>query len=398
MTSVPPYLRYLFLFALTIYSTTVFSSPIDSNDFIDQRRTRNCSCSTFSKSISKELHQIVDKAFIDKKLVGIIVGIWVPGQGNFVKIKGLGNILQDTPIMYKDQLRIGSISKSFTTTIILQLVDEGLLNLDESIERFHTGIPNANQITIRQLCNHTSGLYNYTDDPAFQQSIINDPLREWSPHELVQIAIDHEPIAPPGTQVKYNNTGFIVQGIIIEQVTGLPIDRVMRKRVTWPLHLKTTSLPITAGFKKKFAHGYIVDDEEFIDFSFLSPSFSWTAGGMISNLKDLKKWAKALATGKLISCQMQKERLTFVYPPSAPGPFQGPFVKYGLGIESLGPFLGHEGDIISYNCSINYSPCHQATFVVLTNRDSPKSFPSDNATEIFMELAKTLFPNEVPWK
>ena len=309
----------------------------------------------------------------------------------------MGDIQTTQPIKIRDLERIGSVTKSFATTVILQLAEESLLSLDESIERFNTGLQNANEITIRQLCNHTSGLFNYTEDPELLRIFISNPLKKWTPQELIQIAINHGPIAPPGTAVKYNNTGFIVQGIIIEQLTGKPLHKVINERIIKPLELKHTSLPTTAEFNGEFAHGYIVEGNEIIAFTSIDPSSSWAAGGMISNLLDLKRWTKALAVGSLLSSRMQRERLTFVTPPQTPGPFQGPFVKYGLGIEKLGPFLGHEGDIVSYNCSINYFPKHDATFVVLINKNLEENFPSDGATRLFKSLSKVLFPDDVPW-
>lgn len=356
----------------------------------------------FPSDIVQQLDQVLDEAFISQQLVGAIVGVWVPGEGAWVRAKGLGNVAKDKPIEFLDQVRIGSITKTFTTTVLLQLVDEGLICLDETIERFNTGVQNANLITIRELANHTSGLYDYTDDPEFEEIFLTDPLRIWAPQELIQIAIDHGPIALPGTQVKYNNTNFIIQEVIINQLTGQSLHQAIKERITKPLRLKYTTLPTDAQFTRKFAHGYIVESPtNLIDFTFTSPTSAGGAGGMLSNIKDLKKWVKILVQGQLLSKETQQERLTFVTPSPIPGPFQGPFLKYGLGIEKLGPFLGHEGDIPGYNCSMNYLAKHDATFIVILNRDSSfsdeRSFPSDEATTLFKKLSKVVFPNEVPW-
>jgi D-alanyl-D-alanine carboxypeptidase len=294
-------------------------------------------------------------------------------------------------------MRIGSVSKSFTTTVILQLVDEGLISLDDTLDNFNTGIPNADQITVRQICNHTSGLYNYTSDSSLIHQLLTNPLGFVSPQQLVQIAIDHGPIFAPGTQVQYNNTGFILQGIIIEQVTGNPLEREIQARILTPLQFTSTSLPLNSFLTGEFSRGYLFSDGERFDFTTLNPSYSWAAGGLISNLIELKTWAKVLATGTLLTPATQQQRLTLVTPSPIPGPFQGPFVKYGLGLEALGPFLGHDGDIIGYNATTNYLPSQDATFVILVNRKPNQSFPSDDASLILMALSKILFPSEVPW-
>lgn len=350
--------------------------------------------STFSPLVTKRLNQVLEEAFISQHMVGVVVGISIPKRGTWLVARGLGNVEKKRAIRLDDFFRIGSVTKSFTTTALLQLVDEGLVSLDETIERFNLGIPGANEISIRQLCNHTSGLYNYTDDPLIQQNIITNPLKKYCPEELIQIAIQHGPLFPPGQQVKYNNTNFIIQGVIIEKLTGMPLEHVLQKKIIRPLRLRNTSLPVTPFFPKKFAHGYLVLNKEIQDFTFIDPSAAWASGAMLSNLRDLLKWVGVLARGDLLSPSTQRQRLTFVSPPAAPGPFQGPYLKFGLGIEKLGPFLGHEGDIVSYNASINYLPRHRASFVVLINKNPEQVFPEDGATKLFKALAKILFPKE----
>lgn len=359
----------------------------------------------FSPEVIQQLDTVFEAALANQLPTGIIAAIWIGDETTWVRAQGLSNIPAKRPLFYSDILRIGSISKTFTTTVLLQLVDEGLLTLDESIERFQLGIPNASQITIRQLCNHTSGLYNYSDDSTLQAALVMEPWAEWTPQQLVQIAVSHPPLFLPGTQVKYNNTNFIIQELIIQQLTGLPLNRAIEARIVQPLRLQNTSLPTNSYLYGQYSRGYVFDDSVPIDFTVLNPSSSSGAGGLISNLKDLKTWVKALATGSLLSPATQQQRLIRVAPPAAPGPFQGPYLRFGLGIEQLGDFtldennvfLGHEGDIIAYNCSMNYLPAHDATFIVLTNKNPPQPFPSDTATSIFMSLAKILFPANCPW-
>ena len=361
--------------------------------------------SDFSPAVIARLDQAFEQAFASSNLVGLTAGVWVGEDSTWVRTKGEGNIPANRPLFYSDVMRIASITKTFTTTVILQLVDKGLLSLDESIERFNLGVPNANNITVRELCNHTSGLFDYVDDPTFQVEFFAAPWRVWTPQALVALAVSHPPLFPPGTQVKYNNTGFILQSMIIEQLTGVSINRAIELGVILPLRLENTSLPISPFLFGEFARGYLINDSEVIDFTVLNPSSSQGAGGLISSLRDLKTWAKALAKGDLISPEMQAERLIRVAPPAAPGPFQGPYLRFGLGIEQLGDFtldadnvfLGHDGEGISYNCSMNYLISQDAAFVIMLNKNSTQFFPSDEANTLFMALAKILFPANSPW-
>jgi D-alanyl-D-alanine carboxypeptidase len=360
---------------------------------------------SFSPDILAQLDQAFEQAYVQNRLVGLIASVFVGDQQIWVKTKGISDIPARRPIYYSDTLRIGSISKTFATTVLLQLVDEGLITLDESIARFNLGVPNSNNITIRMLCNHTSGLYNYTEDPNFTDALIAAPWRAWTPQELVNVAIAHPPLFPPGTQVQYNNTNFILQGMIIEQLTGLSLARQIQSRIVQRLGLSSTSLPFTPYLSGQFSRGYFIESPATFDFTVLNPTGSLGAGGMISCLRDLKTWARALARGELLTPATQAQRLIRVAPSPIPGPFQGPYLRYGLGIEQLGNFaldeqnvfLGHEGDIICYNCSINYLPSQDTTFIVLINRNPQIPFPSDNATTLFMALARILYPSNCPW-
>lgn len=357
----------------------------------------------FSPEIVAQLDALFEAA--SAEIGGIIAGVWVGDQDTWVRTKGPANILANRPLLYADKFRIGSVTKTFTTTVLLQLVEEGLITLDESIERFNLGVPNANNITIRMLCDHTSGLYNYPDDPDVALAVFLTPWREWTQEELVQAAVSHPPLFPPGTQVKYNNTNFVLQGMIIEQLLGIPVGRAIEARVILPLRLENTVYPRDPYLYGEFSRGYFFAPPDILDFTAINPTSSFGAGALVSNLRDLKTWGKALALGLLLSPEMQQQRLVRVAPPAAPGPFQGPFLRFGLGIEMLGDFLldnnnvflGHEGDIISYNISVNYLISKDATFVVLINKNPTDQFPSDNATKLFMSLAKVLFPANCPW-
>ncbi len=352
----------------------------------------SCGTPSFSQKTQQEVDKAVKEVMSKFDIPGAVVGVWVPGEGTWIKTKGEADLKTGQAMKLGDKFRIGSITKTFTTTVILELVDEGLLSLDDTLDKFVPSVPNGSDITIRQLCNNTSGLFNYGDDENLVATIEKDPRKKWTPQELVDIAVSRGPYSAPGEELRYSNTNFILLGMIIEEVTGNKLRDEIRKRITEPLGLKNTSLPDSPKMTGEYSHGYgymAEGDEELEDFTtYLDPSLVWAAGAMISNLDDLKIWARALADGELLDKKTQKERLTWVDFPEGEG-----LAKYGLGIFYMGGFIGHDGRTPGYNCDMFYFPSKEATIIVMLNL----SDESEPALGLFMKIAKIIFPKEAPW-
>ena len=245
-----------------------------------------------------------------------------------------------------DRFRIASVTKSFVAAAVLQLVGEGRLRLDEPVERRLPGVvPDGLSITIRQLLNHSSGLFDYDEDTAWIKARFANPARVWTPRELVRIAVRHRPHFPPGSSWRYSNTNFVVLGLLLERVTGKPLGEVLRTRLFAPLRLTATSYPLRTALTGAYAHGYLVASPPLpqppgtlIDTSSaLSPS-AWGAGQLVSNVRDVTAFFAALLGGRVIPQALLREMKT---------PVNG--YDYGLGIYSrptrCGTAWGHNGDI-----------------------------------------------------
>lgn len=316
---------------------------------------------------------------------GIIVGIWEPGRKPWVQATGKAEVETDTDIRSADKVRIASITKTFVATVILQLVDEGRLSLDDKLDQFVPVVPNSDDITIRELCNMSSGVYNITDDPGFMHDYFNEPLKKWTPQEIIDIVIAHEPAFPPGAEGKYCDTNYILLGMIIEQVTGKTVEEEIQTRIIEPLGLTNTSFPTKPAMTGEYSHGYMDDHEpgELKDATLIDPSCCWAAGAMISNLYDLRIWAKALAEGDLLSETTQQERLNWIS--------IGGHAQYGLGILNLNGLIGHNGTILGYNSVMFYIPSKGATVIVLANKCNEDG--NQPAAEICVTIARTLYPD-----
>ena len=139
-----------------------------------------------------------------------------------------------------DRFRVGSVTKSFMATVLLQLVGERKLRLDDSLERWLPGVvPNGRSITVRELLQHTSGLYDYVDDSAFRTAVLANPLRVWTPRQLVRIAVSHHPLFRPGRRWSYSNTNYILAGLVIQAVTHRTVAAELRNRIFRPLDLRS---------------------------------------------------------------------------------------------------------------------------------------------------------------
>jgi len=323
----------------------------------------------------RELRTVVAVARQSYQIPGIAVAVTVPGEGCWVSASGLANTISGTPLRLSDEFPIGSITKTFTATVILQLVQEGKLSLSAPLSRWLPYVQDARRITITMLLGMTSGIYGEPAGPLAEQ-MFADPGQVWTPQQVVRFAVAHGPAGPPGTPY-YSNTNYIILGIIAQAVTGEPIQDLITSRILRPLHLSHTSFPTGAAPPALIAQGYTVDQgvaaiTTTADSS-ADISVSGAAGAMFSTVADLQTWARALATGALLSPAMQRQRLRlgpvlgyFAPLPGAQGQARLPF-RYGLGIFSVGGLLGHVGVVPGYTADMFYLPARKATIIVLAN-------------------------------
>src|SRR5262245_38485727 len=164
------------------------------------------------------LNATIPAAMQKASVPGAIVGIWQDGRAPYVRTFGVRDVATREPMAIDLSMRIGSTSKSFTVTAILLLADQGKLGLDDPIDRYVTGVPSGDQITLRQLAAMRSGLYNYCDDT--NQNLPQQPSRQWAPRELLEVALRHPLLFPPGSAFDYSNTNTVLLGMEVEKVSG----------------------------------------------------------------------------------------------------------------------------------------------------------------------------------
>ncbi|MET8248453.1 serine hydrolase domain-containing protein [Streptomyces sp. NPDC005202] len=282
------------------------------------------------------------------------------GRGTWSATAGLGNVRTGTPRSADDRYRVGSITKTFVSTVLLQLEAEGKLSLDDTVDKWLPGAVRGHghdgrRITIRQLLNHTSGIYNYTADETFARThflkdgFFRHRYDTLKPEALVEAAMSHKPDFAPGTSWNYSNTNYVLAGMVIERVTGHAYTEEIRRRIIDPLHLKATSLPgtrVTVPHPSRRAYSKLAETTTgpTYDVTDLNPSLASSAGEMISDSADLNRFYTALLRGGLLPPHQLKEMKTTVEIDGVPNS------AYGLGLIdhtlSCGVHVwGHDGGI-----------------------------------------------------
>lgn len=312
---------------------------------------------------------------------GLMAGIWVPGVGEWTGIAGAANRATGAPLQYDQHVRIGSISKSFTTTMILQLADQGLLSIDDTIDTWVDDVPNGDRITLRDLATMTSGLASFTFDPDFQEQLFSGEQVGWTPVDIVAIGIENTlagcPYLPetcfePGEAWFYNNTNTVLLGMVLEAVTGREYGDLVQEMILDPLGMENTFHPTSSDLPEPFAHGYTTqglpdDSDDVVDATNWDVSWTWAVGSLVSTFEDLTIWARAVGSGELLSAEMHAERLVQVeLPPNTPEH------AYAFGIGNNFGWWGHGGSIPGYNTSAYYRPDLDAVLTVVANSDQAR--------------------------
>jgi D-alanyl-D-alanine carboxypeptidase len=308
---------------------------------------------------------------------GLVLRVDRGGAPLFSGAAGVASQEGQTPVQEGDRFRIYSIAKTFTATVVLQLVDAGVLSLEDTVRRWLDGptvghIPHVESITLRQLLTHTSGIYDYQDEadsPFYQDAFFGpgaDWARVWTPPELLAYAdgARHAPYFAPGQGVAYANTNYVLLGLVVEAATGRPFRDALRDRVLAPLALDRTSLEEGAALAPDVVPGYQVQAGQLVDVSAVNLTWAWAAGGVVSTAADLARFARAVFGGELLSPAAHAAMFTFV--PGAQGR-----LEFGMGVYRVpspnGELIGMDGGGAGGTSTMTRLPGADVTVVALAN-------------------------------
>ncbi|HEY8561134.1 MAG TPA: serine hydrolase [Pyrinomonadaceae bacterium] len=339
--------------------------------------------------LQKKLQASLDEWHKAGKFPGATLGVCLADGDCFGVATGYADAQTKRRMKPDDIMAAGSVGKTFALAVAMQLVGEGRVGLDDKVEKYlgaekwFARLPNAKDITVRQLMNHTSGLVRYEFKEQFTKDLTANPDKVWKPEELVAYLLDEKPPFEAGKGWDYSDTNYIVLGMIIERVTGKKFYDEAARRVLRPLKLARTA-PQDRREIKGLIQGYagadnpfggkdaVLENGRFI----INPQFEWTGGGFVSNAEDLARWAKSMYEGKAFEAALLPQVLDGV--PSK----LGRDAKYGLGViirpTPAGLTYGHSGFFPGYMTDMMYFPEHKIAVAVQVN------------TSVFQNLGKSL--------
>jgi D-alanyl-D-alanine carboxypeptidase len=375
VVSVPKAKKFCFIVGLVLLSVaTLLSTFACSNG--------EKGSSGFSDETVHRLDRAIANELKENDLPGVVVGVWVPGEGQYVVARGQANINTGEKRDIDDPFRIASITKTFTATAILQLVEEGKLSKADKLAKWYPDFPNADKITIEHLLRMQSGIVGPEGE-----------LKQYRSTEEVIEASAKQGIlfGTPGQRTEYSDINYILLGEIIRKVSGNDTGDQIEKSILEPLGMKDTVYPTNNDLPGDL-HGYTLDlvTGELEEAKSLPLAPVGAAGAMISDVSDLKTWAKAVCTGKLLKPDTQRDRLRTQHLSGEPD-----FSEYGEGIWKVGSFCGHPGIYPGFNSQMWYLPEKDATIIVNVNRFDPSAPPP--AALLFETITKILFPKYVEW-
>ncbi|MCK9205187.1 MAG: beta-lactamase family protein [Bacteroidales bacterium] len=319
----------------------------------------------------------------DLHIPGLVALVVDNNKGiDWIYTAGVSDIPNNLPMNSGYTFRIGSNTKTMTGTVILQLVDEGKLKLEDKLSKYFPSFPKSDSITIRMLCNMTSGIFNYSEAPEFADTLLKDPTMVWQPLGLLEIAFNHAFYFPVGTGFHYSNSNTIILGLIIEKLTNSDLNTQIANRIYNPLNLQNTGF-LTSGTELPGAHGrgyyegaYLPGNDltEYFDMS-----WAWAAGSAYSTPRELQQYVERMVGGGYLSDSLQQRRLNDMTILPNGG--------YGLCLVQRGTFYGHNGGCPGFTSSMYHSNQRNCTVIIYFNCQLDNYIPD----QLFFRFANILY-------
>jgi len=339
------------------------------------------SSGVLTPGVTEQLQAALDATVAEYDVPGAVARVRLPG-GEWTSAVGVADRESDAPMTDDLVWPIRSITKSFTVTVLLQLVDDGEISLDDTLDEWVPEMTNSDEITLGQLADMTSGVPEYTNE-AFIEAFIEDQDAAFSTEDLIGFALTEDPSSEPGEAHLYINTSTVLLGEVIKQVTGQDFDEVVAERVLEPLGLDdTVYVTEPHGWTGPHATGYQPDEDGELGAQDANFTVFGTAGAMSSTLDDLTAWGPVLATGELLEDDTHAARL--VGSPLDEGP---EYDSYAYGIGEIAGWWGHTGEGFGVTALVMHDVAADATVAIFMNLSNVGDHPP---TKLFREFARIL--------
>ncbi|WP_348789519.1 serine hydrolase domain-containing protein [Leifsonia sp. NPDC080035] len=321
--------------------------------------------------VEKRLDSALTEAMTKAGASAGIAGVWAPWAGSWTSASGTTALKGSTPVTAQMTFRAGQLTLPMSCTVLLSLVDDGTVELDDPVSQWLPGLVGVTGVTLRELCQNTSGIGDYAGQLRGQ--FLTNPTRVWPPLELASDGIATARTGNPGEKYSASQTNGILLGMALQNATGKNWQQLYTERIFDRLGMDSTVLPDSTVMTPPGRHpvGYAALPDAsgktvcapMHDLTRLSPSVGWTAGGVVSNLDDLRAFSQALAAGSLVSEKSADEQAKAV-------PAGASWQRYGLGMQLLGPLRGASGAIPGYVSAMYTDPGSGLTIVLALNNST----------------------------
>lgn len=343
------------------------------------------------QKVPTDLDSGIQELMTDLECPGALVAFTREGHPPEIRAYGVADIETEVPMPRNAHMRIGSVSKPFVGTLILLLAEEGSLSLDHTIDQYVEGIPNGNDITLRQLGNHTSGLPQAISNREFQATIAANPEKVWKVDEILEFALAQEPHFPPGSSWRYSNTNTLLLALAAETATGKSLQSLLQRYLFEPLALSQTGLdsgddlpnPRTSAYRHGREKNPIRYGKTWFDVTNYNTTFAFASGNLYSTIDDLHRATKPIILGELLSEASRHELHGWTKARLWTR-------RYGFCLSEWDEFIGHRGDVPGYQAVAAWHEETRTAITVLTNLSNAQNgkMPANEIADLLIAWIK----------
>jgi CubicO group peptidase (beta-lactamase class C family) len=330
----------------------------------------------------------------------------VTQNGEEVATVALGESMTGVPATEEMHFRNGAVAISYLGTVLLQLEDEGVVDMDDTIDAWLPDLPASDQITLRMLANSTSGYVDYVPMDSFEDALKKDPFRAWTAEERIRMSTDEPLLYEPGTNWSYSHANFVILGEALAAITGTPVEDLIRERIVEPLGMEGTESHQTAEIPEPVLHAYDSERGTYEESTFWNPSWTLAEGAvMVTDIHDLATSARAIGTGELLSSDSHEEQIgpsvvglgspTDTCPASVCHE-QLPTAHFGIGTVVLGGWVLQNPQFSGYGAVQAYLPSEDLAIATAATVEEDAEDGLNGGMEVFEEIAAVLTPDNPP--
>jgi D-alanyl-D-alanine carboxypeptidase len=322
---------------------------------------------------------------------GLVFGVWIKGKQ--VLTGAMGEQVGGVPTTRDVHFRLGNTAETMMGTLLLRLVDQGKVHLDDPVSKWYPDLPAADQVTLEMLASNTSGYADYATTDEFSTRLEADPFQEWTPDELLAIAMKQPPVFAPGTSWAFSDTNYMLLGQILQKESGRPYPRLVKAQILDRVGMRNTSFPTTSAIPAPVLHSYTNERGNYEEATFWSPSDFPNNGSEVTTLDDLGKWTRALGTGSLLSKRSHDLQV------GDQNVGLGPLTEqahYGVGVIISHGWIYSNPQFNGYTGVIGYLPAKKATVVIASTFTPKGDITVQYGAAVFNRVAEILSPENAP--